>query len=59
MHRKATKLLELFDTSLPLYDINSDELPFQKGGPLNPSNREEEQPAKNSTLEVFIYVIIF
>jgi hypothetical protein len=51
MRQKGTKPLELFDIGFPLYDIDSDELPFQEGRPLNPSDREDEQPAKNSTLD--------
>jgi hypothetical protein len=59
MRQKGTEPFELFDISLPLYDINTDELPFQEGRPLNPSNGEEEQPTKHSTLdrEVFMAFI--
>jgi hypothetical protein len=47
------------DISLPLYDIDSDELLFQEGRPLNTSDWEEEKPTKNSALdhEVFMAFI--
>jgi hypothetical protein len=38
VRQKGTEPLELLDISLPLYDIDSDELLFQEGRPLNTSD---------------------
>jgi hypothetical protein len=59
MRQKGTKPLELFIISLHLYDVDSDEFPFQEGKPLNPSEGEEEQPTKNPMLDRKVFIVTF